>query len=267
MARRAARASADRSRTSARGGASLIATARRPLGWLVERLFGAAATEWRDTHFRALIEHSQDTIMLLDARGIIRYLSPGRASILGYEESDRLGAAALDIVHPEDAPDIQRRFALLKRTPGASDTATMRCRHKDGSWRWIEVTGTNLLDQPHVRAIVVNYRDISDRKHAEQEHAERLRLDGALLVARTAAHQLNNALSPVVGFAELLAARPAIAQDPAARAYVSQIAAAAEAAADIVFRLQNITRLEEDHSSPIPDYAILDLEKSTAPLA
>ena len=240
---------------------------RQPLGWVVERLLAAATAEWRETHFRALVEHSQDTIMLLDEKGRITYLSPGRARILGYDGPERIGAAALDIVHPEDAPEISRRFARLKERPGGSDTAEMRCRHKDGSWRWIEATGTNLLDEPSVRAIVVNYRDLSARKHAAEQHAERLRLDGALLVARTAAHQLNNALSPVVGFAELLARRPAVETDPQARAYVQNITLAAEAASDIVRRLQNLTRLEEDESSPIRAYAVLDLEKSTAPPA
>jgi signal transduction histidine kinase len=167
-------------------------------------------------------------------------------------------------VHPEDLPEIKRRFAELTRHPGATDTAEMRCRHTDGSWRWVEATGTNLLDEPSVQAVVVNYRDVSVRKHAEQEHAERLRLDGALLVARTAAHELNNALSPVVGFADLLSSRTAVTGDAEAMQYVERITAAAEEAAEIVRRLQNITRLEADESPLGPGYEILDLEKSTA---
>ena len=237
---------------------------RRPIGWLIERVYGAAADEWREGHFRALVEHSQDTIMLVDERGRIGYISPGRARILGYAPEERVGAGAMDIVHPEDAPEIKERFARLIAQPGATETAEMRCSHKDGSWRWIEATGTNLLDEPSVRAVVVNYRDISERKHGEAEHAERLRLDGALLVARTAAHELNNALSPVLGFAELLATRPAVATDPRARQYVENIAEAATQAADIVRRLQNITRLEEDESVLGPDYPILDLERSSS---
>ena len=237
---------------------------RRPIGWLVERVNAAVADEWRERHFRALVEHSQDSIMLVDKSGRIGYISPGRARILGYAPEERVGADAMDIIHPEDASEIRQRFSRLKAQPGATDTAEMRCRHKDGSWRWIEATGTNLLDEPSVRAVVVNYRDISARKHAAEQHAERLRLDGALLVARTAAHELNNALSPVLGFAELLATRPAAAADPMVAQYVRHISEAAAQAADIVRRLQNITRLEEDESALGPDFPILDLERSSS---
>ena len=97
-----------------------------------------------------------------------------------------------------------------------------------------------------------------------EELAERARLDGALLVARTAAHQLNNALSPIVGYAELLAMLPSVRNDPTARSYAALIAESATGAAQLVQRLQRIVRLEETPSPLGPDKPLLDLDRSAS---
>ena len=89
------------------------------------------------------------------------------------------------------------------------------------------------------------------------------RLDGALLIARTVAHQLNNALSPIVGFAELLAADTRVASDPRLSAFVEHIREAARDAAEKVERLQRIVRLEEVGAVPGSGMSVLDLTKST----
>ena len=71
-------------------------------------------------------------------------------------------------MHEEDLASIQPLFHKLIATPGARLNNIFRFRHKDGSWRWIESISTNLLSEPSVKAIVVNYRDITERKNAEQ---------------------------------------------------------------------------------------------------
>ena len=110
-------------------------------------------------------------------------------------------------------------------------------------------------------AEVAQVRDELASQHAA---AERARLDGALLVARTAAHQLNNALAPVVGYAELLAMLPGVRENPTARSYAAQIGEAAGCAAELVQRLQRIVRLEETPSPLGPDKPILDLDRSAS---
>jgi signal transduction histidine kinase len=95
----------------------------------------------------------------------------------------------------------------------------------------------------------------------EQERA--IRLDAALLVARTAAHRVNNALTPVVGFSELLTLAPAIRQDAALRAYAAQLCAGAQAAAREIQQLQRLIRLETDVNSP-RGLPVLDVERSIA---
>lgn len=105
-----------------------------------------------------------------------------------------------------------------------------------------------------VQDTLVHYKDL----------AERARLDGALLVARTAAHQLNNALSPVVGYAELLATLPQVRDNPTARSYATLIGESAGTAGEILQRLQRIVRLAETPSPLGRDKPLLDLERSTS---
>jgi signal transduction histidine kinase len=95
----------------------------------------------------------------------------------------------------------------------------------------------------------------------EQERA--IRLDAALLVARTAAHRVNNALTPVVGFSEQLALAPAIRQDATLRAYAAQLCDGAQAAAHEIQQLQRLIRLETDVNSP-RGLPVLDVERSIA---
>ena len=96
----------------------------------------------------------------------------------------------------------------------------------------------------------------------QHETESRARLDGALLVARTAAHQLNNALSPIVGYAELLTMLPGVRDNSTARSYADLIGESASSAAELVQRLQRIVRLEETPSPLGPDKPLLDLERS-----
>jgi PAS domain S-box-containing protein len=116
--------------------------------------------------FRALIEHSFDALALIGADGIILYASPSTTRILGYAPGELIGRHALEPLHPDDLPRMAELLAQLVQSPGRSSTAPCRYRHKDGSWRWIEGTGTNLLDEPSVRAIVANYRDVTEQRRA-----------------------------------------------------------------------------------------------------
>ncbi|MDQ3703093.1 MAG: hypothetical protein M3442_19560 [Chloroflexota bacterium] len=99
----------------------------------------------------------------------------------------------------------------------------------------------------------------------QQSILAQARLEGALLVVRTVAHEVNNDLAPIAGFAELLALRPAVAHDSTAIAYARQIHVSALAAAATVLRLQRLVRLEEAPSALGGGWSVLDLERSTAP--
>ncbi|MGI8549906.1 MAG: PAS domain-containing sensor histidine kinase [Dehalococcoidia bacterium] len=119
--------------------------------------------------FRALIEHSFDGIILLSGDGTTRYMSPSVQRILGYAPEESLRLTGLDFVHPDDQDGLRAQVAGLIEQPGASAVVQCRVRHKNRSWRWVEAACTNLLHEPSVQAIVINVRDISDRRQAEAD--------------------------------------------------------------------------------------------------
>ncbi|HMA43219.1 MAG TPA: PAS domain S-box protein [Gemmatimonadales bacterium] len=118
---------------------------------------------------QALLEHSSDVIALLDAAGTIFYTSSAVTRLLGYEPGELAGGNAFELLHPDDQPRAQTLFASLLEHPADPVTAVVRHRHKNGGWREIEGVGVNRLHDPVVRAIVVNYRDVTARHAAETE--------------------------------------------------------------------------------------------------
>ena len=117
-----------------------------------------------DKFFRVLMENSFDGITLISANGKSTYESPAVGRILGYTPEERLGQSVFDFVHPEDMSLARQLFDQLLQESGSKQTAQLRLRHKGGRWKWLEVTGTNLLGEPGVESIIVHYRDISERK-------------------------------------------------------------------------------------------------------
>jgi len=124
-----------------------------------------------ELRFRALIENSADGITLLDAQGRVIWDSPAAPRMLGYSPSDWIGKAVFQLLHPDDVPAIEDLFKKLATTPGARLDSTLRVRSKNGSWLWLEAHATNLLAEPSVKAIVVNYRDITGQKMADEQLA------------------------------------------------------------------------------------------------
>lgn len=135
---------------------------------ITERKQMEASLNQREKHFRALIEQSSEGIILVTAAGIILYASPSTSRLLGYTTEEFIGLNEFDLVHPEDCDRTRKVLSPLIYQLGGRVTVEYRIRHKDGSWRWMEGIGTNLLGEPSVRAIVVNYRDITGRKEAEE---------------------------------------------------------------------------------------------------
>ncbi len=118
-------------------------------------------------YFRALIEHAPDIITILDGDGTIRYASPSVQRVLGYEPEELIDRDAFGLVHPDDMPTAIVNFSLLLLDPGTPRSATFRLRHADGSWRTLEAMGNNVIDDSRL-AIVFSYRDISERRRAEE---------------------------------------------------------------------------------------------------
>ncbi len=139
---------------------------------ITERKGAEAALRASEECFRTLVEKSADAIALLDPAATIRYASPSTARVLGYSPEESVGRNALESVHAEDLPRIRGLFAQCLAEPGKDINTEFRYAHRDGTWRYLECTGNNQLADPGVRAIVVNYRDISARKKAEESLRE-----------------------------------------------------------------------------------------------
>jgi diguanylate cyclase (GGDEF)-like protein/PAS domain S-box-containing protein len=121
-----------------------------------------------EERFRSLVQNSADVILLLDAMGKIRYVSPAVERISGFRPDELEGRDGFELLHPSDLASAQERMAEVLNMPGSVTTMEVRGRHKDGSWLWLEASGMNLLDDRNVEAIVVNYRDVTGRKQLEE---------------------------------------------------------------------------------------------------
>ena len=135
---------------------------------LTEQYEAEAALERSERYFRSLIENSLDIIYVLNPDGTARYVSPSVRRLLGYEVEEIVGRDSLEMVHPDDAGTVQQMLDE-PGTAGVSSFVEVRIRHRDGSWRNFEAVMRNLLEDPAVAGVVVNARDVTGRKRAEEE--------------------------------------------------------------------------------------------------
>lgn len=153
-----------------------------------------------EKRFRALIEYSMEEVSLIDAQGQLLYESPSKRRPLGYQPNSFVGRNLLDLFHPDDRAEAAALLERIVAQPGKNQEATFRLLHADGSWRWMEGYVTNLLDEAAVNAIVINYRDVTQRQNAEEELKRRLadfEAVNQLSSAMRAAHSLHDLL-PIV---------------------------------------------------------------------
>lgn len=121
-----------------------------------------------EEYFRCLVQNSSDMIAVLDVDGTIRYQSSSLQRVLGYTPEDLLGKSAFAFVHPDDLPHVMQAFTHVVQNPRATLSVELRFKHACGGWRYLESTGSNSFASPSVAGIVVNSRDITERKQAEQ---------------------------------------------------------------------------------------------------
>ncbi len=119
--------------------------------------------------FRALMDKSPDVLLLSDANAKILFASQGLEGVLGYSPSEFIGRVGFGFVHPAHEPAARQLMLDIVSEPGKSQTGEFLVRAKDNAWRQLEVTCTNLLDDPDIGAVVVNFRDITERKRIESE--------------------------------------------------------------------------------------------------
>jgi len=148
---------------------SMLAGAADAIALGVQRKQTEEALRHSEEYFRALTEHTSDIISVLNSDGTFRYHSPSVIRVLGYTPEELVGRSLLEFVDPDDILPTINAFSALVQQPGAPLSIEFRCRCKDGSWRTLEGIGTSLLDNPAVAGVVINTRDISERKQVEDE--------------------------------------------------------------------------------------------------
>ena len=126
-------------------------------------------------HFGALVEHASDVVLVVDAAGVIREASPSVAQTLGYHPAVLVGRTLAEFIAPDDQALVHADFAQITDAatvggrPRPSAPCEWRAMHADGALRWLEVLCTNLIHDPAVRGVVINGRDVSERKALEIE--------------------------------------------------------------------------------------------------
>lgn len=149
-----------------------------------ERKLADETLQKSEKRFRELVAHSLEDISLVDSNGTLTYESPTSRLPLGYPPNSLVGHNLLDLVHPDERKAATQLLGEAVNQSGSVKEAAFRLRHKDGSWRWMEGSLTNLLDEPAVQSVVINYRDVTEKKkiaEALRESHERNMLQASLL--------------------------------------------------------------------------------------
>lgn len=157
-----------------------------------------------EEHFRSIIENASDIIAIVELDGRIRYKSPSVERVLGYPRNALVGTSVLDLVHPDDVSRAAGSLARQIADPAAIQTIELRVRHHGGTWRSLEIVAKNLVKTGQASAIVMNARDVTERKLLEAQLVQANRLGALGRLAATVAHEFNNVLMGMQPFAELM---------------------------------------------------------------
>ena len=120
-----------------------------------------------ERYYRALIENATDCILVVNMEGKIRYQSPSVARNLGYNPDSLIGTNVFDLINPDDLVQITESFTEGSNIPGSTHRGEYRFRHGNGEWCYLEIVSRYLMGDPVIAGIIINGRDITERKLAE----------------------------------------------------------------------------------------------------
>ena len=136
---------------------------------ITERRQAEEKTQKIARHYQALIEKAPDGIVLLNEQGNFKFVSPSAKIMFGFSVSEEMTGSPVQYTHPDDLPLVLSELGRLLEDPSYVPTLQYRFSDKNGNWKWVESTFSNLLADPSVESIVINFRDITERKQAENE--------------------------------------------------------------------------------------------------
>ncbi len=193
-----------------------------------------------EAYYRALAESTLDVVVVYNADGTFRHVSPSVKTVFDLGPEDVVGRPGLDFVHPDDVISLRGALAEAKENPGRRVRVELRLRHRDGSFRLLEAQVTSHLDDAAIAGVIVASRDVTEAREtaAQLAHAQRMEAVGRL--AETVAHEFRNSLSVVIGHAEL--ALESLPADDALRPGLEAIHRSASRAVAVARRLLDFGR-------------------------
>ena len=218
-----------------------------------ERLRAEKALRQSEEYFRSLIENTLDLITVVDREGKVLYLNPSVEQLLGYRQEDLYNMNILDFVHPEDKQAVREAFSRVIEKPGNVESLTVRIRHQNGSLNIFEVIGKSLMKDSGALNVVINSRDVTERRKMEEELSKTQKLESVGILAGGIAHDFNNLLQAIMGNISL----SKMYSDPAGKTYdlLEKAEQASEQARELSYRLLTFSKGGE------PLKQILSLEK------
>ncbi len=205
----------------------------------------------REELFRLISENAADMIAVVDADGRRLYNSPAYERILGYPAEELNATSPFEQIHPEDVQKVQEA-ASEARNGGVARSIEYRMRHKNGSWRVLESTASTVRnDNGDVDKLVIVNRDISERKHLEEQFRQAQKMEAVGRLSGGIAHDFNNLLGIIIGYAEAL--QEQLQPGDALRASADEIFSAGTRAASLTQQLLAFSRQQ------VLDPTVLDL--------
>jgi two-component system, sensor histidine kinase and response regulator len=199
-----------------------------------------------EARFRSLVENSADSVVLLDQNGAITYVGPSTQGVFGYSEDELNGRNIFELIHPDHLETARNNLVQALQNPNTNVGGECLYRHKDGSWMWFEYTGKNLLDDPGVHAIVVNARDIHERKSAvaelqkAKETAEAASLAKSEFLANMS-HEIRTPMNGIMGMTDLVLDTELTTEQ---REYLGAVKTSADALLGILNDILDFSRIE-----------------------
>jgi PAS domain S-box-containing protein len=152
---------------------------------ITERKQSEMALRASEAHFRVIVENNFEGIIFMDRDRKLVYVSPSYSQLNGFSTEELIGQSGVGFIHPDDQAPVAETFQKLLQQPMGRVSIEYRIKHKNGSWVWIETNALNMLDDPQVKAVVLNSRNITERKETEAELANYRHHLEQLVIERT----------------------------------------------------------------------------------
>jgi two-component system, cell cycle sensor histidine kinase and response regulator CckA len=207
---------------------------------VTERREMEQALKRSEEYFRSLIENSSDIIVIVNDQASFTFVSHTIERILQYRVDEVLGRTCFDFVHPDDRSTMAQALKQAQVSTTVPTLAQLRIRHANGTWRTLEAIGKRQLDEEGRMSIVINARDITERRQLEEQLRQSQKMESVGQLAGGVAHDFNNILMVIQGHASLLLASEALGRRETTS--VQQISLAAERAANLTRQLLTFSR-------------------------